>query len=66
MRNGGRRPGAGRKPLDPARRRGELLSVRVTPALRARIASAAAAADTSMSDWMVAAAELALARGSAR
>jgi len=58
---GGRRAGAGRKPLDPAIKRGELVSVRLTPTLRAQIAKAAAAADQSVSDWMVAAAELALA-----
>lgn len=58
---GGRRAGAGRKPLDPAIKRGELVSVRVTPTLRAQIIKAAAAADQSVSDWMVAAAELAIA-----
>lgn len=61
---GGRRPGAGRKPLDPQLKRGELISVRVTPALRAQVAAAATAAEQSISDWMVAAAELAIARGS--
>jgi len=59
---GGRRPGAGRPPLDPSLKRGELISVRVTPAFRAQVATAAAAAELSVSDWMVAAAELAIAR----
>ena len=58
---GGRRAGAGRKPLDPAVKRGELVSVRVTPALREQIVKAAATAEQSVSDWMVAAAELAIA-----
>lgn len=63
---GGRRSSAGRKPLDPAIKRGELISVRVTSAMRAKVAAAAASADKSISDWMVAAAELAIARGAAR
>jgi len=56
----------GRKPLDPAIKRGELISVRVTQALRAKVAAAAASAEQSISDWMVAAAELAIASGPVR
>jgi hypothetical protein len=58
---GGRRAGAGRKPLAPGLKRGSLISIRVTLDLRAQISAAAVAAGLSLSDWMVAAAELAIA-----
>lgn len=61
-----RAPGGGRKPLPPGQKRDRLISVRTTPALGEAIDRAARDEGMTISDWMVAAAELAIARGSTR
>lgn len=61
-----RKPGVGRPALPAGDKRGRLISVRTTESLGERIDSAAEREERSVSDWMVAAAELALERGSTR
>ena len=62
--HGGKRSGAGRPAQDVTA--SERVEVRLTPAQREQWETAAAKEGTSIKAWLVAAAELAIARGSTR